>query len=59
MRVVDYQCQQILKAHYHRVCPVTTPPIALDDYRKTAVLVALGETTPLDETAQWLQTYWM
>lgn len=59
MRVVDYQCRQILKAHYHRVCPAMNPPIALDDCRKTAVLVALGETTPLGETAQWLQEYWM
>jgi patatin-like phospholipase/acyl hydrolase len=59
MRVVDYQCQQLMREHYHRVSPIMSPPVALDACHKKAALIELGETTPLEKTVQWLQEYWM
>lgn len=59
MRVVDYQCRQLLRENYHRICPIMNPPIPLDACHKKGKLIELGEKTPLEETVQWLQDYWM
>lgn len=59
MGVVDYQCRQLFREHYHRVSPVMSPPIALDACHKIEALIHLGETTPLEETAAWLKEYWI
>ncbi len=59
MQVVDYQCQQLLREHYHRLSPIMNPPIPLGDCRKKDALIELGEATSLDKTVQWLQDHWM
>jgi patatin-like phospholipase/acyl hydrolase len=59
MGVADYQCQQLLGQHYHRVSPTLTTSIPLDDWRKRDELEAVVHDTNLAATIKWLKTYWM
>jgi patatin-like phospholipase/acyl hydrolase len=58
--IADYQCQQILGEHYHRLAPafpqgVTVP---MDDIDKIPYMIEFAESVPIDETISWLSQNW-
>src|SRR4029453_19116561 len=58
--IADYQCRQLLGAHYHRVAP-TFPPdksIGQDAVDQNPHLVALPSNLDLTATADWLRANW-
>jgi hypothetical protein len=59
--VADYQCQQFLGEHYHRLAPVFAPGVSLplDAVKRVPEMVAFAEGVKLDRTVQWLQTHWL
>ncbi len=59
MGVVNYQCKQLLGTQYHRVSPVLTEAIKLDNWRKRDDLETLAEGIDLAPTVDWLNGHWM
>ncbi len=61
MGVADYQCQRLLKDHYHRLAPGLpgSKSVALDDYGSTQKLLdwadTIAEATIFKETADWVK----
>ena len=53
--MVDYQCNRLLGAHYHRLNPwIEGTPIQLDDIEAFARLAAAAEAADLAPTLDWL-----
>jgi len=59
MGVADYQCQQLLGKHYHRVSPALATAIPLDDWRKRDELEDVAKNMDLSATIKWLKANWM
>jgi hypothetical protein len=58
IEVTDFQCAQLLGAHYHRVDPPLPGPVALDEPDKLPLLTQLAQSVDLAPTQQWLKEYW-
>lgn len=57
--VVDYQCEQFLGAHYHRLNPwLDGKAIFLDDTEALPLLRAAAKGADLGPTREWLRTAW-
>ncbi|MGB5424085.1 MAG: patatin-like phospholipase family protein [Desulfobacterales bacterium] len=59
--IADYQCYQILDAHYHRLAPVfpTGTTVPLDAVDKIPYLIDFAESLALDKTIAWLKQHWV
>ena len=59
--IADYQCYQILDAHYHRLAPVfpTGTTVPLDAVDKILYLIDFAESLALDKTIAWLKQHWV
>jgi patatin-like phospholipase/acyl hydrolase len=58
--IADYQCQQILGEHYHRLAPVFPQGVTvpMDDIDKIPYMIEFAESVPIDETISWLKQNW-
>ena len=58
--IADYQCYQILNAHYHRLAPVfpTGTTVPMDAVDKIPYLIDFAESLVLDKTIAWLKQHW-
>ena len=58
--IADYQCQQILGEHYHRLAPVFPQGVTvpMDDIDKIPYMIEFAESVALDETISWLKQNW-
>lgn len=53
--LVDYQCRRFLGKRYHRLDPILSESIHLDDFAQLRRLVAVARQEDLTGTADWLQ----
>ena len=58
--IADYQCQQILDEHYHRLAPVFPQNVTVpwDDINKIPYLIEFAESFPINKTILWLKQNW-
>jgi hypothetical protein len=56
--IADYQCQQLLREHYHRLSPVLNKNYRIDDHRQMGAMVAFAESLDLSTTFSWLKSHW-
>jgi patatin-like phospholipase/acyl hydrolase len=58
--IADYQCQQILGEHYHRLAPVFPQGVTvpMDDIDKIPYMIEFAESVALEETISWLKQNW-
>ena len=57
MGLANFQCEQLLGKRYHRLSPMLTEPIRLDEVREVPRLKALANQVDLTETEKWLGYY--
>ena len=55
--MVDYQCRQLLGQAYHRLDPLLTSSVDLDDGRQVFRLNQLAGRTDIAQTIDWLKRY--
>ncbi len=53
----NYQCKQLLGERFHRLDPVVTRPIEIDDVKRMADLRAIASTVDLADTLAWLDQH--
>jgi hypothetical protein len=58
--IADYQCNQVLRDHYHRLAPVFPPDkqIGMDAVDEIPYLADFATQLDLTETADWLRANW-
>ena len=56
--VVDYQCQQLLRARYHRLDPLLPKSIAFNDVFALPELLQTAMQVNIDDSERWLQAHW-
>ncbi|WP_282434524.1 patatin-like phospholipase family protein [Desulfotomaculum copahuensis] len=49
---------RLLGGQYHRLNPVLSQPVALDDYKKIPYLINVAENYNLDPVINWLKSNW-
>ena len=55
--LVDYQCRRFLGKRYHRLDPILSESIHLDDFAQLRRLVAVARQEDLADAVAWLQRY--
>lgn len=56
--IADYQSQQLLREHYHRLSPVLDRNYRIDDHRQLGAMVDFAEQVDLTDTFAWLAAHW-
>ncbi|MCD4749008.1 MAG: patatin-like phospholipase family protein [Thermoanaerobaculales bacterium] len=59
--IADYQCQQMLGDHYHRLAPVFPPDVSIpmDAVKKIPYMIDFAEDLEIGEIVAWMQEHWM
>ncbi len=56
--IVDFQCQQILGESYHRINPLLSEKIGLDDRSKIPEMIEIANKEDLKPALKWLEEHW-
>jgi len=59
MGVADYQCNQLLGEHYHRLNALLHGDVALDDIDQVEYLIELAQHMPLEPTLEWVAQHFI
>ncbi len=59
--IADYQCQQMLRDHYHRLAPVFPPDVSIpmDGVKKIPYMISFADGLRLSKTVDWISDHWM
>jgi uncharacterized protein len=55
VNLADYQCKQLLGAHYMRMNPIMQKSVGLDDVKNVPFLLQIADLEPLDGQVRWLK----
>lgn len=58
MGLVEYQCEQLLGDHYHRISPILERAIDVDSCDLVEDLVSVADDLDLKESVGWLKDNW-
>ncbi|EGC31943.1 hypothetical protein DICPUDRAFT_156147 [Dictyostelium purpureum] len=58
VEISDFQCAQLLGQKYHRVDPLLTQNINLDQPKFIPLLEEIASKVDLTDTIEWIQNYW-
>jgi len=58
INMIDFQCQQILGEHYHRINPTLAEKMGLDDWSKVPDIMDVGNEVDLKASLKWLEEHW-
>jgi predicted acylesterase/phospholipase RssA len=59
--IADYQCKQLLGAHYNRLAPKFPPGVVipLDAVERVPEMIDFAQSIPLDDTVAWMKAQWI
>ena len=57
--MVDFQCRQILGESYHRINPLLSEKIGLDDRSKIPEMIEIANKEDLKPSLKWLKEHWV
>jgi patatin-like phospholipase/acyl hydrolase len=58
VNMIDFQCQQILGESYHRINPLLTEKMGLDDWTKVPDMMDVANEVDLAPSLEWLEEHW-
>ncbi|NOX50553.1 MAG: hypothetical protein GXP16_08460 [Gammaproteobacteria bacterium] len=57
--IADYQCQQLLGDHYHRLSPLLNKNYKIDDHKRIKQMEKVGIAADINKTVKWIKQNWM
>jgi hypothetical protein len=57
--MIDFQCRQILGESYHRINPLLSDKMGLDDWSKIPEMVEIANEEDLMPSLKWLEEQWV